>query len=238
MLHRRKQETGLAAGSTEADSSDDPNTGRRSTAATTSTTRSNPASSKTASLPGAAHRLPCIRAIASHCLVPAQASLTVNDEPAAVLMLLEGGAVAVHTLPVAAGTNGSGGTTAAQRAQQQQLGLVRGVFQGQPKITAARLRIIPIGRVPLQGVHGACMTSLRTWSAGLKAAELPRCNSSSAAAAASLLLTGCSSAEQQQWRWLLDGGRPAKPDHADGKSPYATLYCTGHQVSGVGRMHT
>lgn len=31
-------------------------------------------------------------------------------------------------------------------------------------------------------------------------------------------------------RWMVDGGRPAKPDHTEGHSAYATLYCTGHQV--------
>lgn len=66
------------------------------------------------------------------------------------------------------------------------------------------------------------MTSLRTWAAGLKSSA-----ARGDAAAAAAALGGGSGAS---WRWLADGGRPAKAERAEGGAQYGTLYCTGHQV--------
>jgi hypothetical protein len=113
----------------------------------------------------AARRLPWVRPIRGHCLVPDQGSLTPNEEPTAVLSLTDGGGLEVHDLVSStSGEHGSHGTdeppsgkarsgdvpAAASAAQPRPL---QGAFARQPAVTAARLRIIPTGRVPLQGLQ-------------------------------------------------------------------------------------
>eukprot|EP00878_Enallax_costatus_P027200 GHUV01029262.1.p1 GENE.GHUV01029262.1~~GHUV01029262.1.p1 ORF type:complete len:638 (+),score=216.01 GHUV01029262.1:649-2562(+) len=106
------------------------------------------------------------------------------------------------------------------RAKQQQQHLepvppqrlLVGRLQGQPQVTAARLRMIPIDRVPLSGLQGACMSSLHDWAS----------NSDNCSAAQS----GCS--------WVLTGGKAAEPaSSCDSSRSYATLYCTGHADGSV-----
>lgn len=62
------------------------------------------------------------------------------EEPAAILVLMEGGELVVHDLAA---------DKAVSRAPQHFMQR----FQSQPSVTAARLRIIPTGRVPLQGLQ-------------------------------------------------------------------------------------
>ncbi|KAI8474766.1 MAG: hypothetical protein J3K34DRAFT_490656 [Monoraphidium minutum] len=172
----------------------------------------------------AVRRLPWFGAVCAHCLVPAQGSISGTEESAAILALLEGGELSVHALaqPGAGGGDGGGGGgsrgASPSRAVRGPKGY-RARFQGQPRVTAARLRI------------GACMTSLRAWSEGLRAAEgagdgSPRLSQGGAAPS----LAGAGAA---QWRWIVDGGRPARPEHAAGQLAYATLYCTGHEDGAV-----
>lgn len=99
-------------------------------------------------------RLPWGRLVASHCLVAAQGARAPEDEPAAVLAVLEGGDVSVCELAAAAGGGGQRQAAAAGGGQRQAAARLFGTaFQSQPRVTAARLRVIPIGRVPLQGLQ-------------------------------------------------------------------------------------
>jgi hypothetical protein len=162
--------------------------------------------------------------------VPAQGGLAVANEPAAVLALLEGGEFAVHELPLANAPKQSATAAVAAAGKQQQPPqpkLFRGLlFQRQPAVTAARLRIVPVGRVPLHGLQGACMESLCTWAAGLKSAQAQAGTAADATAPGACAAGG----GDHQWRWLVGGGRAARPDRREGQSPYGTLYCTGHRV--------
>lgn len=58
-------------------------------------------------------------------------------------------------------------------------------------------------------LQGACMTSLRDWSSTNKAAP-----------------TASDATSHSPWRWIVDGGRPSKPDT---RPAYGVVYCTGHQ---------
>jgi hypothetical protein len=102
--------------------------------------------------------------------------------------------------------------------------LFRGQLQGQPLVTAARLRMIPTQPVPLRGLQGASMSGLRQWAASNKQAAAP------------------GEADKQAWQWVVQGGQPAAPPtdsssrHQPGissSSSYATLYCTGHSDGAV-----
>eukprot|EP00877_Chromochloris_zofingiensis_P001873 jgi/Chrzof1/11687/Cz06g05130.t1 len=141
-------------------------------------------------------KLPWFGAICSYNMVPASGAITGYEEPAAILVLMEGGELVVHDLAA---------DKAVSRAPQHFMQR----FQSQPSVTAARLRIIPTGRVPLQGLQGACMTSLRDWSSTNKAAP-----------------TASDATSHSPWRWIVDGGRPSKPDT---RPAYGVVYCTGHQ---------
>ena len=67
-------------------------------------------------------------------------ALTGFEDPCAMLVLMEGGELVVHDLLA---------TGPASKVPQHYLPM----FQGQPLVTAARLRIIPTGPVPLQGLQ-------------------------------------------------------------------------------------
>ncbi|GBF90962.1 hypothetical protein Rsub_03817 [Raphidocelis subcapitata] len=109
--------------------------------------------------------LPCPRPARALCVAPAPGSLAGHEEPAAVLALLDGGEIVAFDLPAvcataaaaagraAAGSRGApAGPGARQAAPPRPL---RPAFQLAPRVTAARLRIIPIGRVPLQGLQAS-----------------------------------------------------------------------------------
>ncbi|KAF8064591.1 hypothetical protein HT031_003392 [Scenedesmus sp. PABB004] len=244
----------------------------------------------------AALRLPWLGPVLGHALVPAQGSISGQDEPSAVLVLLEGGSVFCHDLAAysaAAAASAVGDTApapglpgasaapggaaeappAARRLQAQRsagspggspggsparlrgsgaalaqaaagtgpdragaapaappepappVRLFAASLQGQPLVTAARLRIIPIDRLPLQGLQGACMASLHDWAAkagGAGAAD-----------------AGAADAAARRARSAVCGGAPApSPSSGDGSDGgggdgYGTLYCTGHADGGV-----
>jgi hypothetical protein len=176
----------------------------------------------------AARKLPWFGSVLGHVLVPPQGALTGFEDPCALLVLQEGGEVVVHDLSPAAAAAGTGSKPQRQHYQP--------AFQAQPLVTAARLRIIPTGKVPLQGLQGASMSGLRDWAASQR--PTPRNSTGIAAAAAALAASGYvkgvpgaatppDAAQQQKlrWQWITDGGKAAKPSSS---SSYSLLYCTGH----------
>jgi hypothetical protein len=127
--------------------------------------------------------LPCPRPPRALFVVPAPGSLAGHEEPSAVLALLDGGEVVAFDLPAncntgsaaagraSAGRGGASGTRPRQAAAPHAL---QPEFQLAPRVTAARLRIIPIGRVPLQGLQvngGRAADGLRAKQWGLNLAS-------------------------------------------------------------------
>jgi hypothetical protein len=119
--------------------------------------------SASAPLAAAATRLPWFGTICGYTLVPAPGGAAAERGAAAtVLTLLEGGELSVHELS-ASGSKGDAGDGAATAAAAEATaaaapgpGRSRGFrarFQALPKVTTARLRVVPTAHVPLQGMQ-------------------------------------------------------------------------------------
>lgn len=187
---------------------------------------------------GAATPLPWFGATCSHCLVPAQGSMPGSEDVAAALVLLEGGELSVHVL-VQGGSgadgpgagSGAGAAAAAAAAAAQVPKSFKTRFQGQPKVTAARLSVLPTAGVPLQGLQCADMSCLRSWSAGWRAAD----GAVGGVAKLGLGVKPSAGASVRDWRWMVDGGRPAAPPPRQSGGDTSELYCTGHE-DGAARL--
>lgn len=154
---------GLAPASNASDSegasgsgsdSDEGAGGGHSRSRSTSRARAGGAAARAGSAAAAgAMRLPWFGAICAHCLIPSQGSIEGTEDPAAVLTLLEGGELSIQGLSPGDADGGARKAPGSPgRAARGPKGY-RARFQGQPVVTAARLRVIPIGRVPLQGLQ-------------------------------------------------------------------------------------
>eukprot|EP00879_Flechtneria_rotunda_P011333 GHRR01011838.1.p1 GENE.GHRR01011838.1~~GHRR01011838.1.p1 ORF type:complete len:1352 (+),score=605.93 GHRR01011838.1:400-4455(+) len=194
-------------------------------------------------------KLACPSFVVGHALVPSRGAMAAaagQETHSAVMVLTAVGQLWSYDLAglnnySGAATTGVAAATAASRPLQP-ISLLNGRFQGQPRVTAARLRTVPIERIPLQGLQGASIAGLKEWAQQNSSKQ----HSTAADAGKNSGITGHKRSDSNgssnsgngsnaasRWGWVLNGGRP--PLANSSCSSYGLLYCTGH-VDGCVRL--